>query len=370
MRIGVPAEIKIEEYRVGLTPAGVSELCLHKHKILVQAGAGAGVGFSDEDYQYAGAQIVEHADQLYANADLIVKVKEPQLPECALLREGQILFAFLHLAANKAIAEALMCSGATCFAYETITDAKGALPLLTPMSEIAGRLSIQAAAHALEKTQGGAGVLLGGVPGVKPAMVVVLGGGVVGLNAARMAAGLGADVTILDTSLARLRTIDELFNGRIHTLYSNSKNLEELLPRCDALIGAVLIPGAAAPKLLAREALKNLRAGSVLVDVAIDQGGCFASSHPTTHKDPIYTVDGVLHYCVANIPGAVPRTSTLALTNATLPWVIELANAGEQGLLSNRNFAGGLNVARGQITHRAVADSLGLPWVSVDSLNG
>lgn len=368
MRVAVPKEIKAEEYRVGLTPAGVSELCMQKHEVLVQRSAGAGVGFSDEDYQSAGAQIIDSAEQLYAKADLIVKVKEPQLSECALLQKGQLIFAFLHLAAARDITEALVRSGATCVAYETIVDAKGALPLLTPMSEIAGRLSIQAAAHALEKTWGGAGILLGGVPGVKPANVLVLGGGVVGLNAARMAMGLGADVTILDKSLSRLRTIDELFGGRIRTIFSNNKNLEELLPGSDAVIGAVLVPGASAPKLLTREDLQKLRPGSVLVDVAIDQGGCFATSRPTTHKNPLYSVENVLHYCVANIPGAVPRTSTLALTNATLPWVLELANNGERALVESKNFTGGPNILRGQLTHQAVAESLNLPWVPTASL--
>lgn len=370
MRIGIPREIKIEEYRVGLTPAGVSELCLRDHEVLVQAGAGVGVGFADEDYQAVGARIIDDAEHIYRDAELIVKVKEPQKNECRWLREGQILFSFLHLAADKTLTEALMASGATCIAYETVVDNKGALPLLTPMSEIAGRLSVQAAAHCLEKPHGGSGVLLGGVPGVKPARVVVLGGGVVGLNAARMALGLGADVCILDKSLARLRTIDELFEGRIHTLYSNTTNIEESLPDSDVVIGAVLIPGASAPRLLTREHLRCMRPGSVLVDVAIDQGGCFASSRPTTHKDPVYEIEGILHYCVANIPGAVPRTSTVALSNATLPWVIELANAGEQALFNNPVFEGGLNVARGRVTHLAVAESLELPYSQPTSVLG
>ncbi len=365
MRIGVPKEIKTDEYRVGLTPGGVVELLAHGHEVIVEENAGEGVGFSNEIYENSGARIFDQKT-VFAESDLIIKVKEPQLNECALLNEGQCIFTFLHLAANKAIAEALMASGASCIAYETIEDNRS-LPLLTPMSEIAGRLSVQAAAHCLEKPQGGRGILLGGVPGVPPASILVIGGGTVGLNAARMALGLGADVTIVDQSLARLRYIDEVFNGLIHTLYSNQQNVEQRLPLVDAVIGAVLVPGAAAPKLILREQLALLKPGTVLVDVAIDQGGCFETSSPTTHRDPTYQVDNILHYCVANIPGAVPRTSTLALTNASLPWVIKLANKGEAAF-KEPMFAGGLNVARGRITHRAVAESLDLMHFQAESL--
>lgn len=367
MNIGVPKEIKAEEYRVGLTPAGVSELCAHGHKVLLESQAGLGVGFANENYAAAGANIVQSAEELYASSELIVKVKEPQQAEYGLLRDKQLLFTFLHLAASKALADALMASGATCIAYETITNERGALPLLSPMSEIAGRLSVQAAAHCLEKPQGGAGVLLGGVPGVLPATVLVIGGGIVGLNAARMAMGLGAKVIIVEKSLSRLRVIDELFEGRISTLYSTQQNLEVVLPQCDAVIGAVLVPGATAPRLVTRDMLGIMKPGSVLVDVAIDQGGCFESSRATSHKAPTYIEEKVVHYCVANIPGAVPVTSTLALTNATLPWVLALADKGEAALLDEA-FRNGVNVARSCITHPAVADSLELKYHPADVL--
>ncbi len=365
MLIGIPKEIKNHEYRVGMTPAGVQELVTAGHSVLVQSGCGEAIGFSDQDYVGAGATLSLSATEIFLRAEMIVKVKEPQPDECKLLRYDQILFAYLHLAPDLEQAKLLLASGATCIAYETVTDAFGGLPLLAPMSEVAGRMAIQAAAHCLEKAQGGRGVLLGGVPDVEPAKVVVLGGGVVGINAARMAMGLGADVTVLDKNLPRLKMIDENFNGRIKTLFSNTTTIEAQLKEADAVIGAVLIPGAAAPKLVTREMLTLMKKGSVLVDVAIDQGGCFETSHATTHENPTYIVDGIIHYCVANIPGAVARTSTMALTNATLPFVMELARKGaRQALLDSAHLRNGLNVCRHSYTCRAVAEALGAQYVA------
>jgi alanine dehydrogenase len=364
MLIGVPKEIKNHEYRVGMTPAGVQELVFSGHSVIVQNNCGDAIGFSDQDYVSAGATLVASPNEIFARADMIVKVKEPQPNECKLLREGQILFTYLHLAPDPEQAKLLLASGATCIAYETVTDALGGLPLLAPMSEVAGRMAIQAAAHCLEKAQGGRGVLLGGVPGVEPAKVVVIGGGVVGIHAARMAMGLGAEVTILDRSLPRLKTIDENFSGRIKTLFSNKATIEAQLKDADAVIGAVLVPGAAAPKLVTREMLKLMKKGSVLVDVAIDQGGCFETSRATTHEHPTYSVDGIIHYCVANIPGAVARTSTMALTNATLPFVVELARKGaHRALVDNIHLRNGLNVYRNTYTCRAVAEALSAEYV-------
>jgi alanine dehydrogenase len=365
MLIGVPKEIKNHEYRIGLTPAGVAELVAHGHQVIVQHNGGVGIGFSDEDYREAGAEIVSGAAEVFSRADLIVKVKEPQPEECRMLREGQTLFTYLHLAPDPEQTRLLLESGACCIAYETVTDDKGGLPLLTPMSEVAGRMAAQEVAHCLEKAQGGSGVLMAGVPGVPGARVLVIGGGVVGLNAARIAMGMGADVTITDRSIGRLQEIDELFDGQIKTLYSTRQAISELLPQVDAVIGAVLIPGAAAPKLISREMLALMKPGSVLVDVAIDQGGCFESSRPTTHRDPIYLVDGIVHYCVANMPGAVARTSTLALTNATLPYVLKLADKGvHAALLNDPHLLNGLNVHKGMVCNQPVAEALGYDYVS------
>ncbi len=363
MLVGVPREIKVHEYRVGLTPAGVRELVGRGHRVLVEAGAGAAIGLDDAQYRQAGAEIAADAATLFARAELVVKVKEPQPLELKLLRPGQLLFTYLHLAPDAEQARGLLASGAIAIAYETVTDRTGGLPLLAPMSEVAGRMAVQAAAHQLEKAQGGRGVLLGGVPGVEPGHVVVLGGGVVGLNAARMAMGLGARVTLLDRALPRLKQIDELYGSRITTLFSTTDAIEQLLPTADAVIGAVLIPGAAAPKLITRPMLKLMRPGSVLVDVAIDQGGCFESSRPTTHQAPTYVEEGVIHYCVANMPGAVARTSTFALTNATLPYVLQLAERGVAALRNDAGFLAGLNVCCGAITCRPVAEALKLPFV-------
>lgn len=364
MLVGVPKEIKNHEYRIGLTPAGARELVANGHQVIVQRDGGKAIGLTDEQYAKAGAQIVDTPEEVFARADMIVKVKEPQPAECAMLRPGQVLYTYLHLAPDPAQTAALVKSGATCIAYETVTDARGGLPLLAPMSEVAGRMSIQAGAHALEKAQGGSGVLLGGVPGVKPGEVLVIGGGVVGINAARMAAGLNAHVTVLDRSLDRLKYLDELYGHQLTTIYSTRDAIEERLPYTDLVIGAVLIPGAAAPKLVSREQLKLMRPGSVLVDVAIDQGGCFETSKPTTHQDPTYEVDGIIHYCVANMPGGVARTSTFALTNATLPFAVQLANKGAlQALLDDEHLLNGLNVFDGKVTYRAVAEALGYEYV-------
>lgn len=368
MLIGVPKEIKNHEYRIGLTPAGVRELVANGHQVMIQQQGGEAVGLNNELYLAAGAEIVSEAAEIFARAELLIKVKEPQPQECKMLRPKQTLFTYLHLAPDPKQTKLLVDSGATCIAYETVTDDAHTLPLLAPMSEVAGRMAIQEAAVCLEKSHDGSGVLLGGVPGVEPGNVVVIGGGVVGLNAARMAVGLGANVTILDRSLSRLKQIDEMFDGRIHTLYSTADTIESQLKTADAVIGAVLIPGAAAPKLITRAMLKLMKKGSVLVDVAIDQGGCFETSKATTHTDPTYIVDGIIHYCVANMPGGVARTSTFALTNATLPFVLELANKdSRQALLDNEHLRNGLNVYKGMITVEAVAKSLGYNYV--DSIN-
>jgi alanine dehydrogenase len=364
MLIGVPKEIKNHEYRIGLTPAGARELVSHGHEVMVQRDGGKAIGLTNEMYEKAGAAIVDTAAEIFARAEMVIKVKEPQPNECALLREGQVLYTYLHLAPDPKQTAALVKSGCTAIAYETVTDKRGGLPLLAPMSEVAGRMSVQAGAHALEKAQGGSGVLLGGVPGVKPAEVLVLGGGVVGINAARMAIGLSAHVTLLDRSLERLKYLDELYGDRLTTIYSTRDAIEERLPEADLVIGAVLIPGAAAPKLVSREQLKLMRPGSVLVDVAIDQGGCFETSKVTTHQDPTYEVDGIIHYCVANMPGGVARTSTFALTNATLPFAVQLANKGaRQAMLEDEHLLNGLNVHAGSITYGAVARDLGYAHV-------
>ena len=364
MLIGVPKEIKNHEYRIGLTPSGARELISHGHKVMVQHDGGKSIGLTNEMYQKAGAEIVATAEEIFARADMIIKVKEPQPVECKMLRPGQLLYTYLHLAPDPEQTKALVASGCTAIAYETVTDRKGGLPLLAPMSEVAGRMSIQAGAHALEKAQGGSGVLLGGVPGVKPAEVLVIGGGVVGINAARMAMGLNAHVTILDRSLDRLKYLDEVYGDRLTTIYSTHDAIEERLPDTDLVIGAVLIPGAAAPKLVSRAQLSLMRPGSVLVDVAIDQGGCFETSKATTHQNPTYEVDGIIHYCVANMPGGVARTSTFALTNATLPFAVQLANKGVKAMLDDEHLLNGLNIHAGKVTYEAVAHDLGLPYIS------
>ena len=363
MKIGVPKEIKVHEYRVGLVPAGVAELVRAGHEVLVQSGAGTGIGVDDAQYVAAGARVAADAAQVFAWADLIVKVKEPQLAECRLLREGQVLFTYLHLAADRDQALALMKSGATAIAYETVTATDGSLPLLTPMSEVAGRMSVQVGATCLQKANGGFGVLLGGVPGVAPARVVILGGGVSGTHAAEMAVGLRADVTVVDRSVKRLRELSSVFGNQLKTAYSTGHAIEELVRDADLVIGAVLIAGAAAPKLVTRAMVKTMKAGAVLVDIAIDQGGCFETSRPTTHAEPTFVEHGVIHYCVTNMPGAVPRTSTFALTNATLPYVKSIADAGWRGAIArDGGLALGLNVHAGRITHEAVARALALEY--------
>ncbi len=360
MRIGVPREIKVHEYRVGLVPAGVRELTAAGHEVLIETGAGEGIGLADTEYRAAGAAIASNAADVFARAQLIVKVKEPQQAEYQMLRSGQVLFTYLHLAADAAQAHGLMACGATAIAYETVTR-NGALPLLTPMSEVAGRMSIQVGAACLQKANGGRGVLLGGVPGVPPAKVVILGGGVSGTHAAEMAVGLRADVTVVDRSVDRLRELSSLFGASLRTAYSTAATIERLVREADLVIGAVLIAGAAAPKLVTRAMVATMQPGSVLVDISIDQGGCFETSHATTHAQPTFVVDGVVHYCVANMPGAVARTSTFALTNATLPYVRMLADHGWQAALKrDAGFAAGLNVHAGQITHEAVAQALDL----------
>lgn len=367
MRVGVPTEIKVHEYRVGLTPSAVREYVTRGHEVMVQSGAGAGIMAGDEAYQKAGAIIVATAEEIFAKAEMIVKVKEPQPNEWVQLREGQLLFTYLHLAPDPEQAKGLVHSGCTAIAYETVTDDKGTLPLLAPMSEVAGRLAIEAAGEAMRRSEGGAGILLGGVPGVPAGRVTVLGGGVVGTHAARMAVGLGAEVTIVDRSIPRLRQLDELFHGRVRTRYSTLDTIDAEISVADAVIGAVLIPGASAPKLVSRAMLKHMKPGSVLVDVAIDQGGCFETSKPTTHADPTYVVDGIIHYCVANMPGAVPQTSAAALNNATLPYGLALADKGLSALRSDseigRGLIAGLNVHKGKVTSEAVADSLGMDFV-------
>ena len=368
MRVGVPSEIKVHEYRVGLTPGTVREYVAHGHQVVVQSGAGAGIMASDDAYRAAGAEIAATAAEIFAGCDMIVKVKEPQPSEWVQLHRGQLLFTYLHLAPDPEQAKGLIASGCTAIAYETVTDDRGTLPLLAPMSEVAGRLAIEAAGQAMRRSEGGAGILLGGVPGVPAGRVTVLGGGVVGTHAARMAVGLGAEVTIIDRSIPRLRQLDEMFNGRLRTRYSTLETIEHEVSIADAVIGAVLIPGASAPRLVTRKMLKHMKPGSVLVDVAIDQGGCFETSRPTTHADPTYVVDGIIHYCVANMPGAVPQTSAAALNNATLPYGLALANKGVAALESitetGRGLLAGLNVHEGKVTSQAVAESLNLEFVA------
>ena len=362
MRVGVPKEIKVHEYRVGLTPESVSELVGRGHSVVVETGAGAGVGFADGDYANAGAAIAHCATEVFDTADLIVKVKEPQLNECARLKRDQTLFTYLHLAADRPQTEALIASGATCIAYETVTDARGGLPLLRPMSEVAGRMSVHVGAHYLEKAQGGRGVLLGGAPGTPPAKVAVLGGGVSGLQAAEMAVGLRAEVTIYDISAARLAELDAHFRGAAKTAYASRDAIARAVAEADLVIGAVLVPGAAAPKLVTRPMLKTMKRGRVLVDIAIDQGGCFETSRATTHDAPVFLEEDVIHYCVANMPGAVARTSTQALNNATLPFVLALAELGtERALALDPHLRNGLNVAGGAVRHAAVSQALSLP---------
>ena len=366
MRVGVPREIKVHEYRVGLTPTAVRELVARGHRALVERGAGAGIGAADSTYEKAGAEIV---DDVYAEAELIVKVKEPQPEERARLHADQVLFAYLHLAPDPQQAHDLMASGATCIAYETVTGARGGLPLLAPMSEVAGRMAIQVGAGCLEKERGGMGTLLAGVPGVPAGKIVILGAGVVGANAARIAVGSGARVFALDRSVDALRRIESEFGARVVTVYSSRDAIEQHVLSADLVIGAVLVPGAAAPKLVSRELLARMKPGAALVDVSIDQGGCFETSRPTTHADPTYVVDGVVHYCVANMPGAVPRTSTYALGNATLPFVLALADAGwRKALGADPHLRNGLNLACGKVTHRAVAQALGLEYTGPESL--
>lgn len=360
MLIGVPKEIKNHEYRVGLTPAAAKEFVANGHRVMVQDNAGTAIGFTNEQYVAAGAEIIATPEEIFEKAEMIVKVKEPQPNECKMLSEGQTLYTYLHLAPDPTQTELLVESGATCIAYETVTDRFGALPLLAPMSEVAGRMSVQAGAHFLEKAQGGSGTLLGGVPGVAPGKVLIVGGGVVGTNAAKMALGMGADVTILDRSLPRLRDLDDIFSGRLKTVFSTVDAIEYYSSKADLVVGAVLIPGAAAPKLLTRKHISEMKEGSVVVDVAIDQGGCFETAKATTHQDPVYVVDGVVHYCVANMPGGVARTSTMALNNATLPFGIALANKGpKQAMLDDPHLLNGLNVHKGKVTYKAVTDALG-----------
>ncbi|MEZ5530095.1 MAG: alanine dehydrogenase [Porticoccaceae bacterium] len=363
MRIGVPREVKNHEYRVGLTPVSVRELVAAGHQVLVERNAGQAIDFTDEHYRAAGAMIADTPEEVYGQAELIVKVKEPQPDECRMLRPEQVLFTYLHLAADAGQAKLLIDSGAICIAYETVTDDHGRLPLLAPMSEVAGRMSVQAGAHHLEKAQGGRGVLLGGVPGVGPGRVVILGGGVVGTNAAKVAVGLGASVTIFDRSVDRLRELEERFDGCITTLYATTSAIEDAVSHADLVIGAVLVPGASTPKLVTREMIREMIPGSVVVDVAIDQGGCFETSRPTTHQQPTFVVDEVIHYCVANMPGAVARTATQALNNVTLPYVLKLAESPVGALFKDGNLRNGLNIYTGQVTHRAVAESLGYSYM-------
>jgi alanine dehydrogenase len=371
MRIGVPKEIKNHEYRVGMTPAAVRELTARGHEVFVETHAGEGIGLDDASYTRVGAKMLPNADEIFATADMIVKVKEPQPVEIKRLRKGQTLFTYLHLAPDPEQTKGLLESGAVCIAYETVTDARGGLPLLAPMSEVAGRMSIQAGAHSLEKAQGGLGMLLGGVPGVPAAKVVVLGGGVVGTNAARMAMGLEAHVTILDVSLHRLNELDLQFGAMLNTIFSTIDAVEEYVTSADLVIGGVLLPGAAAPKLITRKMVSQMKKGSVIVDVAIDQGGCAETSHATTHADPTYMVDGVVHYAVANMPGAVARTSTFALNNATLPFTIALAELGpDAAMKKNAHLRAGLNVYKGTLTYKAVGDAQGIASKSAEEVLG
>ncbi len=369
MLIGVPKEIKNHEYRVGMTPAAVREAVHHDHQVLVQSGAGVEIGLTDDAYRAAGAQIADDAATVFARTQMIVKVKEPQPQECRMLRKGQLLFTYLHLAPDPEQTELLLASGCTAIAYETITDDRGGLPLLAPMSEVAGRMSIQVGAVALQKANGGRGILLGGVPGVAPGRVTVIGGGVVGANAAKMAVGMGAEVTVLDRSLPRLRELDDIFLGRLRTEFASIDATERAVYEADLVIGAVLIPGAAAPKLIRRPQLARMKTGAVIVDVAIDQGGCFETSRPTTHANPTYMVDGIVHYCVANMPGAVARTSTFALNNATLPFTLALADKGwKRACNDDRHLRAGLNVHAGMLTHPAVAEALARPFQTAESV--
>ncbi|MFV0409864.1 MAG: alanine dehydrogenase [Paracoccus sp. (in: a-proteobacteria)] len=369
MLIGCPTEIKPQEFRVGLRPDAASEAIAQGHQVLIQSGAGLGSGYSDEDYLAAGAEIAPDAKTVFDRADMVVKVKEPQAVERAMLRRGQILFTYLHLAPDPDQTRDLLNSGVTAIAYETVTDARGGLPLLAPMSEVAGRLAPQAGAWALQKANGGEGVLLGGVPGVRPANVIIIGGGVVGTAAARVAVGMGANVTVLDRSIPRLSYLDDIFMGRLTTQYGTAAATAELLPMADMVIGAVLVPGAAAPKLIGRAQLSIMKPGAVLVDVAIDQGGCFETSRPTTHQDPIYEVDGIVHYCVANMPGAVPRSSTQALGNATLPFVLALANKGwRQAIRDDAHLRAGLSTHEGKLTSAPVGAALGLDSIAPEAL--
>ncbi|WP_137701130.1 alanine dehydrogenase [Marimonas lutisalis] len=365
MKIGCPKEIKPQEFRVGMTPNAAHEAVAHGHEVIIEKGAGLGAGFDDAAYIAAGAHILDTADEIFAICDMIVKVKEPQAVERKMLREGQLLFTYLHLAPDPEQTKDLLESGCTAIAYETVTDDRGGLPLLAPMSEVAGKLAPQVGAWTLQKSNGGRGVLLGGVPGVGPAKVVVIGGGVVGTHAARIASGMGAEVTVLDMNLSRLRYLDDAFRGEFRTSYASKGNTAELVAAADMVVGAVLIPGAAAPKLVTREQLSTMKPGAAIVDVAIDQGGCFETSKPTTHEDPIYDVDGIMHYCVANMPGAVARTSTIALGNATMPFMMALANKGwKQACADDPHLLNGLNVHAGQLTYYAVGKALGLDVVS------
>ncbi len=369
MLIGCPREIKPQEFRVGVTPMAALEAVAHGHEVIVETQAGIGSGFDDAQYEASGARIVDTAEEVFARADMVVKVKEPQAVERARLREGQVLFTYLHLAPDRAQTDDLLASGATCVAYETVTDRAGGLPLLAPMSEVAGRLAPQVGAWTLQKANGGRGVLLGGVPGVGPASVVVIGGGVVGTHAARIAAGMGAAVTVLDRSLPRLRYLDDVFGSVFRTRFASRGNTAEMVMSADLVIGAVLIPGAAAPKLVAREDLAHMKPGAAIVDVAIDQGGCFETSRATTHEDPIYEVDGIMHYCVANMPGAVARTSTLALGNATLPFLLALADHGwKAACAADPHLMAGLNVHAGKLTYAAVGEALGMESVDAHLL--
>ncbi|MCB9245093.1 MAG: alanine dehydrogenase [Flavobacteriales bacterium] len=371
MIIGLPKEIKNNENRVALTPAGVSELIKNGHTVYVQTNAGAGSGFPDEEYLVAGAQILPTIEDVYGIAEMIVKVKEPIDAEYPLIRKDQLLFTYFHFASHEPLTKAMMESGAVCLAYETVEKADRSLPLLIPMSEVAGRMSVQEGAKYLEKPMGGRGVLLGGVPGVRPAEVLVLGGGIVGTHAAKMAAGLGAHVTMMDISLPRLRELDDIMSDNVDTVYSNEYNIREAIQHADLVIGAVLIPGAKAPHLITRDMLSLMKPGTVLVDVAVDQGGCFETTRPTTHQDPVYTIDGVVHYSVANMPGAVPYTSTLALTNATLPYAIQLANKGwKQACIDSAELRLGLNVIEGKVCYKGVADAFNLDYHPVEQFLG
>ncbi|MCM2562516.1 alanine dehydrogenase [Lutimaribacter sp. EGI FJ00015] len=365
MKIGCPKEIKPQEFRVGVTPNAAREAVAHGHEVLIETGAGRGAGFEDSDYSEAGAHVVDTAEEVFATAEMIVKVKEPQTAERKMLREGQVLFTYLHLAPDPDQTHDLLASGCTAIAYETVTDDRGGLPLLAPMSEVAGRLAPQSGAWALQKANGGSGVLMGGVPGVRPANVAIIGGGVVGTAAARVAVGMGANVTVLDRSIARLSYLDDVFMGRLTTQFSDKGAVAGLLPDLDMVVGAVLIPGAAAPKLISRDQLSTMKPGTVLVDVAIDQGGCFETSKPTTHENPIYDVDGIVHYCVANMPGAVARTSTIALGNATMPFMLALADKGwKQACADDPHLLNGLNVHAGKLTYYAVGKALGIDVTS------